>query len=151
MTKEEKQIELIKFRKLTLATLDYYEEFYTIENIISDRDCLLWKKEIELHFKRGRLTKLKQWFRDFTEMPIETKDFKFNTYLKEKTNYDIDIFKSFYNRIDKILERGKITTNNQFYDVMSILNDVSEVNKYKKEDILKLDSIVFEFENKNIK
>ena len=64
------------------------------------------KELVGKHFQKGRLTILKQWFRDLTEMQIETKDFKFSAYLKEKTNYDIDIFKSFYDRIDKIIVKG---------------------------------------------
>ena len=136
MTKEEKQIELIKYCKLNLATLDYYIE-YEVLNIKTDdydskKHYLELKKVVEINFQKGRLTILKQWFRDLTEMQIETKDFKFSAYLKEKTNYDIDIFKSFYDRIDKIIVKGKITTDNQFYDVKNVLNDVSDENKYKE-------------------
>ena len=153
MKKKEKQNELIRYRKLLLATLDYYIENESLQlktdNYDSKKHYLKLKEEVEINFKKGRLTILKQCFKDLTEMQIETKDFKFNRYLKNETNYDIDIFKSFHDRINKIIERSKITTDNQFYDVMSILNDVSKENKYKNEDIVKLNSLVVDYEQKN--
>src|SRR5688572_28738646 len=83
------------------------------------------KKQTIEHFERGRLTRLKQWFRDLTEMQVQSGDLKFNRYLPEKTGYDIDIFASFFDRIGKIIEQGKITTDNQFYDLKSMMDELS--------------------------
>lgn len=75
------------------------------------------KIQIEEHCQKWRLTRLKQWFRDLTEMQVETGNLKFNKYLQDKTKYDIDIFKSYFQRVRKVIEKGKITADNQFYDI----------------------------------
>ena len=50
-------------------------------------------------------------------MQVETGDLKFNKYLQDKTKYEIDIFKSYFQRVEKVTQKGKITTDNQFYDI----------------------------------
>lgn len=75
------------------------------------------KIQTEEHYQKGRLARLKQWFRDLTEMQVETGDLKFNKYLQDKTKYEIDIFKSYFQRVEKVTQKGKITTDNQFYDI----------------------------------
>ena len=102
MDKEEKKIELEKFRALVIATLDYYivnlrfkaEEYDSVVNYEN------LKLQTEEHFQKGRLSKLKQWFHDLTEMQVETLDFKFTKYLQDKTKYDINIFKTYFERLD---------------------------------------------------
>ena len=42
-------------------------------------------RQIREHYQKGRLTRLKQWFRDLTEMQVETRDLKFNKYLQDLT------------------------------------------------------------------
>ena len=57
-------------------------------------------------------------------MQVATCDLKFNKYLRDKTSYDIDIFSSYFQRIDKIIRKGKITTASQFYDVKLLRDDL---------------------------
>ncbi len=68
-------------------------------------------------------------------MPIETRDLKFNKYLQNKTGYDIDIFKSFYQRIDQVIEKGKITTDNQFYVVKIMVDQLCQNEPVDEEKI----------------
>ena len=57
-------------------------------------------------------------------MQVATCDLKVNKYLRDKTSYDIDIFSSYFQRIDKIIRKGKITTASQFYDVKLLRDDL---------------------------
>lgn len=121
LNKDEKQAELAKYRDLVLSTIDYYIVNTEMQTKTPDFDSLehykSLKAQTEENYQRGRLTRLKQWFRDLTEMQVETGDLKFNKYLQDKTKYDIDIFKSYFERVKKVIEKGKITSDNQFYDI----------------------------------
>jgi polyhydroxyalkanoate synthesis regulator phasin len=110
------------------------------------------KLQTEEHFQKGRLTKLKQWFRDLTEMHVETRDFSFNTYLQDKTKYDTDIFKAFFQRVDKVIKKGKITTDNQFHDINIMLDQLSRektADNQKKERLARLLSQYEQQKSKN--
>jgi hypothetical protein len=142
LDKDENQAELTKYRDLVLATLDYYLENKVMQIKSADFDSDEHYKGLKIqtaeHFQKGRLTKLKQWFRDLTEMQVETGDLKFNKYLQDKTKYDIDIFNSYIQRIDKLVEKGKIATDNQFYDINRMVNQLCQTEPvdHKKIEIL---------------
>ena len=86
LNNDEKQAELTKYRELVLATLDYYIDNQEMHIKTVDFDSAQYyqslKIQTEEHYQKGRLTRLKQWFRDLTEMQVETLDLKFNLYLK---------------------------------------------------------------------
>lgn len=152
LSKEEKQIELQKYRDLVLATLDYHLENKVMQiktaDFDSDEHYKGLKVQTEEQYKKGRLTRLKQWFRDLTEMPIETGDLKFNKYLQDKTKYDIDIFKSYFQRVDKVIEKGKITTDNQFYDISIMVDQLCQTEPVDSEKIEKLNRLLSEYEHR---
>jgi len=137
----DKQAELEKFRDLVLATLDYYLDNKDIQiktaDFVSVEHYKKLKIQTEENYQKGRLTILKQWFRDLTEMQVETRDLKFNEYLKNKTKYDIDVFQSYFQRVDRIIEKGKITSGNQFYDVNIMVDQLCQTEPVdnKKIDI----------------
>jgi hypothetical protein len=137
-----KSEELAKYRDLVLATLDYYIENKLLEIKTPDFDSTLHfqslKAQTTEHFAKGRLTKLKQWFHDMSEMQIETRDLNFNTYLRNKTGLNINIFQDYYERINKIVEEGKIRTDNQFNDVKNLVDHLCQTYPldYKQIDIL---------------
>lgn len=150
INKEEKVAELTKYRDLVIATLDYYidnqiafvptPEFDSVEYYRS------LKLQTEENFQKGRLSKLKQWFRDMTEMMLETGDLKFNKYLQDKTHSDIDIFKSYFKRIDKIIEQGKIRTDNQYYDTKMKVDQLCQSEIVDNEKIKTLNKLLLEYE-----
>ena len=152
LSKEEKQIELQKYRDLVLATLDYYLENKVMQiktaDFDSDEHYKGLKIQTEEQYKKGRLTRLKQWFRDLTEMQIETGDLKFNKYLQDKTKYDIDIFKSYFQRVDKVIEKGKITTDNQFYDINIMVDQLCQTEPVDNEKIEILNRLLSEYEQR---
>lgn len=152
LNKEEKQDELEKYRNLVLATLDYYIENKVMQIKTADYDSTehfkLLKLQTEENYQKGRLSRLKQWFRDMTEMQVETGDLKFNNYLQEKTKIDIDIFKSYFQRIDKIIEKGKITTDNQFYDIKILVDQLCQTQPIDTDRIENLNKLLNEYEQK---
>jgi len=128
-----KQTESKKFYDLIIATIDYHLESPSAriktDAFDSDEHYESLKKQTLEHYNNGRLTKLKQWFRDLTEMHIEARDLKFNKYLQNKTGYDVSIFEDYFKRVEKIVEKGKITTNNQFFDISIMVDQLcSEQN-----------------------
>jgi len=152
LSKDEKQAELTKYRDLVLATLDYYLDNKVMQIKADDFDSTEHynglKKQTEEHYQKGRLTRLKQWFRDLTEMQIETGDLKFNKYLEDKTKYDIDIFKSYFQRIDKVIDKGKITTDNQFYDINMMVDQLCQTEPVDNKRIEILNRLLSEYEQR---
>jgi hypothetical protein len=146
--------ELEKYHDLVIATIDYYLESQVsqikTENFDSDSYYKKLKIETAEHFRKGRLTKLKQWFRDLTEQQIECRNFDFNKYLTEKTQYEIDIFKSYFERIEKTIEKEKITTDKQFYD-LNILLDYFCQTKMDNTKIEKINKLIADYEQRKAK
>jgi hypothetical protein len=149
---DKKQAELVKYRDLVIATLDYYLDNKIGQLKTMDFDSVEHfkglKVQTEEHFQKGRLTKLKQWFRDMTEMQIETGDLKFNKYLHDKTKYDIDIFKSYFQRVEKVIEKGRITTDNQFYDIGIMVDQLSQTEPVDVKKIEILNRLLTEYEQR---
>lgn len=152
LNKEQKREALLKYRDLVVATLDYYldNHQYQIKSAVFDSQSYYQdlKIQTEAHFQMGRLTLLKQWFRDLTEMPIETRDLKFSKYLQDKTGYDIDIFDSFYQRVDQVIAKGKITTDNQFYDVKILVDQLCQTTPVNEEKIGILNGLLIGYEQR---
>jgi hypothetical protein len=151
--KTDKSEELVKYRDLIIATLDYYIENKIMDIKTTDFDSLLHFKSLKIkaadHFEKGRLTILKQMFRDMSEMQIEIRDFKFNAYLREKTGIDIDIFQNYFERITKIIKRGKITTDNQFYDVKNMVDHLCQTDPVDHKQIDILNKLMTDYEQIN--
>ena len=148
----DKKVDLLKYRELVLATIDYYLESKVLVINTAEFNSAEYynklKRQTEEHFQAGRLTKLKQWFRDLTEMQVECVDLKFNKYLQDKTKIDIDIFKSYFQRIDKIIEKGKILTDNQFYEINNLVDQISQVEPIDINRIENLNKLLSEYEQK---
>jgi hypothetical protein len=146
----EKQAELAKYRDLVLATLDYYIDHKESQIQTADFDPLEHYKGLKIqtenNFQKGRLTKLKQWFHDLTEMYMDAGDLKFNKYLQDKTKHDIDILKSFFQRIDKIIEKEKIVTDKQFHDVNTMVDQLCQTEPVHNNKIEVLNSLLSEYE-----
>ena len=64
LNKEEKESELKKYRDLFLATIDYYPDNNLMKIKTADFDSVEYFKSLKIqaedHYKKGRLSKLKQ-------------------------------------------------------------------------------------------
>jgi hypothetical protein len=150
---DEKQKELIKYRDMVIATIDYFLDNDSLNFSIPGFDTQSYFEKIKVQtedsFSKGRLGQLKQWFRDITEPIIEQRDLRFNHYLQKRTGYTIDIFKSYFERIDKIIVRGKISTDNQFYDISILVDKLCQSEPIDKEKINILNQLLLDYESKN--
>lgn len=155
LNKDEKTAELKKYRDLLIATLDWYlankELKFQTADFDSNKHYESIKVQTEEHFKKGKLTILKNWFRDMTEMPLETGDLKFNKYLQDKTGYDINIFKSYFQRVDKIITKGNITSDRQFYDINEMVRQLCQVEPVDKIKIDALNRLIADYETRKTK
>jgi hypothetical protein len=151
LTPEEKQLELKRHKDILLATLDYfidrsanikYDEFDPVAHFKQ------LKQQTEEQYQKGRLTRLKQWLRDMTEEPRETDDLNFGRYIKAKTGYDIDIFGDFQKRIDKIIKRKKINTENEYRDVLGMVDNLCQQAPVDQEKIDVLNNLLIDFDDK---
>ncbi|WP_194976203.1 hypothetical protein [Aquiflexum lacus] len=150
--RDQKQVELQKYRDLVLATIDYFIDNKEIHIKTADFDSVehykSLRKQTEEHFEKRRLTRLKQWFRDLTENQVETGDLKFNKYLQHKTKYDIDIFHSYFQRVDKIIEKGKIASENQFHDINIMVDQLCQNEPAENDRIEKLNRLLEDYEQR---
>ncbi|MBK6825884.1 MAG: hypothetical protein IPG86_02935 [Chitinophagaceae bacterium] len=155
LNNNEKKVELQKYRDLVLATLDYYLDNPELQIKSADFDSVEHfkglKKQSEEHFQKGRLSILKQWFRDMTEVYVESGDLKFNKYLQDKTRYKIDILKSYFQRVDKVIEKGKITTDNQFYDINIMVDQLCQTKPLNKKKIELLNNLLADYNQRKTK
>jgi hypothetical protein len=151
LTPEEKQSELKRYKDILLATLDYHIERSKGTNF-SEFDPVAHfqqlKEQTEENFQKGRLSRLKQWLRDMTEEQRETGDLSFGRYIKKKTGYDIDIFGRYQKRIDNIIERKRIKTENEYRDVMAMVDNLCHQTPVDKSKIDLLNNLLIDFEDK---
>ena len=149
ISNEDKNAELAKYRDLVTATLDYLIDTNVGGTKTAGFDPHAHfnslKEQTTEHFQKGRLSKLKQWFHDLTEIQRETGDLKFNTYLKIKTGQDINIFHDFFAHVDKIVVKGKITTDNQFYDVSSMVDHLAQLIPTDNDKLERLNNILEDY------
>ncbi|MFP9116644.1 hypothetical protein ACLI08_02545 [Flavobacterium sp. RNTU_13] len=139
-----KETELVYYKKLVLATLDYHEKTGFIKGEYLDQ----LTAQTEEHFTKSRLSKLKQWFKDLSEVFIEQLDFGFNDFLQEETGYDVNVFEAYFTRVDKIIAKGKITTDNQFYDLKNAADLAVQSNLFDIKKTEQLNKLLFDYENK---
>ncbi len=104
------------------------------------------KAEAEKAFVKAKLSKLKTAFRFVIEEPLECRDLYFNHFLQVKTGYDIDVFKTYNQRIDKIVTKGKITSDNQFYEINSIVGQLCQIEPVDKIKIEALNKLLLDYE-----
>jgi len=152
MDNKERDLELNKYKDLVIATIDYclkYEEF-KIKTVDFDSEEYYRSLKIKTdeYYIKGKLSLLKQWFRDLTEMYIENTDFKFCNYLKEATEHQVNILELYYKKVDGIIEKGIITTNRQFYDISIMANYISQVKPVDINKLNLLNKLLSSFEQK---
>jgi len=155
ISNEDKKAELIKYHDLVIATLDYFIDNNAFEikttDFDSDEHFKSLKEQATEHFQKGRLSKLKKWFQDLSEAPREARDPKFSSYLKTKTGQDAGIFEDYYDRVEKIVAKGKITSDNQFYDVNSMVDHLYQSKPVDKGKLTILNNLLAEYEQRRAK
>jgi hypothetical protein len=154
----DKQKELVKFRELNLATIDYnrylYEqarEQYSVQvpDFAQNFDKL--KAQVQENYKNGKLGILRKWYYHFTEGFQEAgfdHNVNYTKYIKEKTGYDVDTLNTFYNHLEKIILKGKITTADQYRDVCTMVNQLSQADPLDNKKIDQLNHLLIAYSKK---
>ena len=93
---------------------------------------------------------MKRWFRDLTELIIETNDFKFNSFIEKRTGQKFDLFKRFFDRVEKIIQKGKITNDTQFYEINALVNELSQTQQFDIGKIEKLNRLLLNYEQQKL-
>jgi hypothetical protein len=150
LTSEQKQSELKRHRDILLATLDYFIDRY--QAVKYDQfDPVAHFQQLKLQteecYQKGQLATLKQWLRDMTVEPRETKDKFFNDYIRSKTGHDYDVFNDFENRISKIIKRKKIKSEDEHRDVMSLIDKLCQTDPVDNVQIDMQNNLISDFEN----
>tara|TARA_R110001592_G_scaffold237306_14_gene496530 strand:+ start:86134 stop:86598 length:465 start_codon:yes stop_codon:yes gene_type:complete len=144
------QRELVKYRDLTLATLDYFLESGIMKiktiDFDSDQHYKELKVQVKEYFQKGKLSKLKQWFKDLSETPYENEDFNFIDFINTRTGYEINLSSKFEKRISDIIKRNKIKTENEYRDVMIKVNYLCLSDTPEEKLLEHLNSLLLEFE-----
>lgn len=149
MTDQKKKLELEKTRTLLLASLDYCgkrvigsmvfdqwdpaEYHYSQEKKRSEEDY----RDFKLDALQHRLSKLVRGLQDRI-------DLNFESFIKEETGYDIDIFSELREDVAGIVLRGKIENRREFRSVDSLIQ-VYRSKSLEKESIDKLIKLIDEF------
>jgi len=135
MSKEDKILECEKYRDLILAVFEY-------EPMMAQKDLI---PKINEHVEKGRLTILKYWFKCFIEGIIQSQDVKFTSFLKQKTGYDFDVFEKINNKIERIIKRNKINTDEEYRDILIYINNLIQSSIPNQERILLLNTLLAEY------
>jgi hypothetical protein len=156
----EKQKELNRLRDLILATIDYtinsYNK-YTTEHpdpkFVEHMNSVIihfnnMKIQTEELYRKGSLSKLNQRLRYLVEGIRESQDLNFTTYIKNATGYDFDIFDAFNKRIEKIILKNKIMSDNQCREVESMVDFLCHQNPVDEKQIEILNNLISNYELK---
>ncbi len=140
-------------RDIIIATLDYLIDGFNksgkkFESVNPADHFQELKKQTEELYRKGKTTKLRNWLRDLTEIPRETIDFNYVAYIKWTTGHDYNIFTAFYKRIDKIIAKGKISTENQFREVNSMVDFLCQFEPVDHKKIEVLNNLLLDFEHR---
>lgn len=155
MNPEENQAELDKCRHIIFVSIDYTIEKEAgqlkPEQIEYSRNFhRLWKEQVEEQYQSKDLQKLKKSLDTVTLRYKITGDTDLVKYIKEKTGYDYDLLGNIYERIDKIIARGRIANRKERTDVATMI-ELYRRNSIGQENAALLINMSIDFANKDKK
>lgn len=149
MTLETNQEELKRLKNIILATIDYSlqksADIIKIDGRVPGESYYQeLKQSTKYHFKQKNFAKLQQILSKVLETPVARGDGSFDNYIKEKTGYEISIFKNIEENTDKIIKQNKIENEEEFYDAARMIHKLKQ--EYADEDKINvLDNLCRDF------
>ena len=143
MTKHDKSADLLYHRDIIFATIDYIITGIEGEQILDHRDIILGhyeqqKGQTEKYYHARRLDRLQQKLENLIKGPQGRGDLNFDTYIKQKTGHEIDIFEKIRKRTDAIIEQGQIRNGKDLNNVAIFFNAYAHHPEFQtKRDNLK--------------
>lgn len=155
MTPEETQSELDKSRAIIFATIEYTiqkeaGQLKPEQVEYSGNFHRIWKEQVEDQYQSKDLQKLKKSLDTVTLRYKITGDTDLITYIKEKTGYDFDLLGNIYERVDKIIARGRIANRKERNDVATMM-ELYRRNSIGQENAALLINMSFDFANAQAK
>ncbi len=127
-----------------MATLDYLISIHG-GSIVFDKEDIVanhyeqQKLQVEKNYGQSRLKLLQQQLASLTTGLRNRFDLNYAGYIKEKTDYEIDIFDTLRRRVDAIIEKNTISTRDEHNDIGAMLHyyqkvagDEARIQKLKK-------------------
>ncbi len=105
-----------------------------------------YKTDSEKYHSEGKLKKLQKIFKTIEQDASE--DVLLEEYVLKNTGIQLGMKDRYFKRFDKILERGKLKTNREYYFIMDQINVLCQLEVKNDEMIEKLNHFVLKYENK---
>ena len=150
-TSAEKQFELVKYKTISLATIEYLAENPEL-TFSGDEDTMEdlyqhFKIQTEKYFQQRRLDRLQHRLSHFFDILIGRVDLNFTDYIREKTGYEIELLEGLRNRVKIILERNEIKTQKEAYDITLLSGYYNKIST-NKVDIENLNALLVEYHDR---
>lgn len=139
MSNEEKQPELDKNRTLLFATIDYHLKYYIGSMVFDEWDpaadyYLQEKQKTEKDYQEFRLEMLQQRLGKFVKRLRDLADLNFESYIKQVTGYEIDIFEELRQDVATIVSKGRIE-NDEELESVALMIQVYENKSLRREQM----------------
>ena len=142
------QEELNRYRALNLATVKY-TSIGPMKVVIDAKPELKdhfakVEEKIEEFYAGEKLPALMKYFKDLSEVFKHDPDY--NNYIQQETGYDIDSTGMLNSRIETILNRGLIESDDEYRDVVEALSDVGPPSPISKADAVRFNNLLTDYE-----
>lgn len=139
------------------AISDYYVEF-TLNNLNPDEkiksvqlELMLpmfkcYRSDSEKYHSEGKLKKLQRIYKGIEQEAAE--NIFLEQFVFEKTGIKLGMFERYYNKLNKIVERGKLKNENEYHMIINQINILCQLNERDNDMIDNLNKIIIDFENK---
>ena len=140
--------------RVNCAISDYYVEF-TLNNLNPDEkirgvqlDLMLpmfksYRSDSEKYHSEGKLKKLQEIYNGIEKEAAE--NIFLEQFVFEKTGIKLGMRERYYNRLNKIIERGKLKSKSEYHMLMDQINILSQLKERDDKMIDNLNNLIIEF------
>lgn len=146
--------------RVNSAISDYYVEF-TLNNLNQDEkfrsvqlDLMLpkftsYRSDSEKYHSEGKLKKLQGIYKGIEQEAAE--NIFLEQFVFEKTGIKLGIHERYYNKLNKIIERGKLKNQNEYHMIIDQINILCQLKERDGKMIDNLNKLIIEFEKRYAK
>lgn len=141
MTKQERDIALLRYKKLVLATIDYLFKREAGRVICDDEDPVKSvfdneRLKAETHYNKRELAELKRQVHRLARALELQGDLGFEAYIREQTGESYDVLAGLRETIRKIIENGSISNRKELNAVTTWLHSAASVIESSEQQAL---------------
>lgn len=143
--------------RVNCAMSDYYVDF-TLNNLNPDEnfrsvqlDLMLpifksYRSDSEKYHSEGKLKKLQGIYKGIEQEVAE--NIILEQFIFEKTGIKLGMCERYYNKLNKIIERGKLKNKTEYHMIMDQINTLCQLRERDDKMIDNLNKLITEFERK---